>query len=73
MICEVELLEAGEGGDPELLRSNRLDLGDALVMRAGPDDRARAASVYEAALVGCGADPSLCSILAAKLAQARSH
>ncbi|WP_181233260.1 protein kinase domain-containing protein [Enhygromyxa salina] len=59
----VELLEGGEAVDPELLRANRCYLADALLMRGGPGDRARAAVVLEAALVGCSVDPETCEIL----------
>ncbi|KIG17511.1 Serine/threonine protein kinase [Enhygromyxa salina] len=59
----VELLEAGEAVDPELLRANRGYLGDVLLMRGGPGDHARAAAVFEAALAGCSVDPQTCEDL----------
>jgi eukaryotic-like serine/threonine-protein kinase len=67
----VELLEGGEGVDPELLRANRRYLGDALIMRAGPGDHARAAAVLEAALDGCPIDSQICTSLAELAAKAQ--
>jgi tetratricopeptide (TPR) repeat protein len=67
----VELLEAGEGVDPELLRANRRYLGDALLVRGKPGDHARAAVVLDAALLGCNIDPDTCAILAAMAAKAK--
>ncbi|PRP99623.1 serine/threonine-protein kinase [Enhygromyxa salina] len=57
----VELLEAGEQG---LLQRARIDLGEALLARAAPDDARRAGLAFEAAFAACEGVAEVCTAAA---------